>query len=430
MDLSDEPPPKKPRTQGTACIICDKRLDVEADRRNIVLQPKLEGLQTLLAASEKRKDSFYAKIFSIRDDILSGEIKIAFHRTCRASYTSEQNLKFVKTESPKPSSSAASEEAQGSRRLSRAETSTFDISRDCFVCDKVYKKGEKLTPITTGTGESTRQHMLRAAEQRHDHRMRARMLFYTELFASDAKYHRTCYTHYISERNIRAAANKAAKATQEVVHEMPQSTSDEALRLLCIEMSSTVFSRKKSVVFLSELQSRFTEILREKTGESDRSGFTSWRLKEKLKAHFGDRIIFIPQSGKSDLVCSKDVTIGDALKKVNELHMAISDQGEFEAFPVAEDSDSQVLHRAAGIIRKAIAGLSFQANEYAPSGEIEIGKCKAFVPDILLDFVGWCTSKHYFESALGCSEVGREFGDLLKMLAVCHNIIALSIKDS
>jgi len=106
--------------------------------------------------------------------------------------------------------------------------------------------------------------------------------------------------------------------------------------------------------------------------------------------------------------------------------MAISEQGEFEALSVAEDSDSQVLHRAAGIIRKAIAGLSFQANEYAPSGDIEIRKYKEFVPDALLDFVGWCTSKRFFESTFGCSEVGGESTDLLKMLAVCHNIIALS----
>ena len=207
--------------------------------------------------------------------------------------------------------------------------------------------------------------------------------------------------------------------------EMSHSASNESLQFLCDEMCNTVFSKKKAVVFLSELHSRFTEIVREKS-DSEQCRITSWRLKEKLKQHFKDQIVFVPQSGKSDLVCSKDVTIGDALKKVNELHMRVSEQGEFEAFSVEEESDSQILHRAAGIIRKAIAGLSFQANEYAPSGEIEIRKCKEFVPGALLDFVGWCTSQHFFESALGCSGVGEESRDLLKMLAVCHNIIALS----
>lgn len=425
MDLSEHPPLKKRRTQEDVCIICNNRLDVKADRRNIVLQPKRDGLQTLLNASEKRKDSVYDVIFPMREDILSGVTKIAFHKNCRASYTSLQNLNFVKNESPQSSTFAASVEAEGSRRLNRAATLTFDIKRDCFVCGKVYKRGQKLTPVSTGTGQSTRQHMLSAAEQRQDHQMRGRMLFFTELFANDAKYHRTCYTHYISQRNIKAAVNQATKATHDITDEISQSACNKALQLLCDEMCSTVFSKKKSVVFLSELHSRFTEILREKS-ESEQCRITSWRLKEKLKQNFEDQIVFIPQSGKSDLVCSKDVTIGDALKKVNKLHMGISEQGKFEALSVPEDSDSQVFSGAAGIIRKAIAGLSFQENEYAPSSEIEIRKCKEFVPDVLLDFVGWCTSKRFFESALGCSEIEVESRDLLKMLAVCHNIIALS----
>ena len=162
-------PPKKRRTQEDVCIICDNHLDVKAHRRNIVLQPQREGLQTLLNASEKRRDSVYDAIFPIGEDILSGETKIAFHKNCRASYTSLQNLNFVKNESPQPSTSTASEEAQGSRRLCRKETSAFDIKRDCFVCGKVYRRGHKLTPISTGTGESTRQHMLSATEQRQDH---------------------------------------------------------------------------------------------------------------------------------------------------------------------------------------------------------------------------------------------------------------------
>ena len=245
MDLSEQPPPKKRRTQDNLCILCKKRLNVGSDRRNVVLQPKREGLQTLLDASERRRDNVYDAIFPVREDILSGEIKIAFHKNCRASYTSQQNLNSVKNESPQPSTSTVSEEAPGSRRLSRAETSAFNIRRDCFVCGKVYKRGEKLTPITTGTGESTRQHMLSAAEERQDQDMRARMLFHTELFADDAKYHRKCYTHYISDRNIKAAVRKAAKATQEITDEMSHSASNETLQLLCDEMCNTVFSKKK-----------------------------------------------------------------------------------------------------------------------------------------------------------------------------------------
>ena len=211
------------------------------------------------------------------------------------------------------------------------------------MCDKPNKRGEKLTSLTTGTGETTRQHMLQAAEKRRDQGMLLRMLFYTDLFASEAKYHRSCYGHYISERNVKAAAEKAAKATSEkVVLEKSQTASDEALHLIYLEMNSTVLSKKKSVLLLSDLQSRFTEILRDKTGDSETSGLSSWKLKEKLRDHFGCKMVFIPQSGKSNLVCPKDVIVRDALKKVTELSMEISDQGEFEAIQNAQEDDTQV----------------------------------------------------------------------------------------
>ena len=67
MDLSEQPHPKKRRTQDNLCIICKKRLNVGSDRRNVVLQPKCEGLQTLFDASEQRRDNVYDAIFPIKE---------------------------------------------------------------------------------------------------------------------------------------------------------------------------------------------------------------------------------------------------------------------------------------------------------------------------------------------------------------------------
>ena len=50
--------------------------------------------------------------------------------------------------------------------------------------------------------------MLDAAIERNDHCMQIRMLAHTDLFAYDARYHRTCYAAYISEKNIKAAKAK------------------------------------------------------------------------------------------------------------------------------------------------------------------------------------------------------------------------------
>ena len=264
--------------------------------------------------------------------------------------------------------------------------------------------------------------MLNAAEARNDHQLRLRMLAYPDLFAYDSKYHRSCYGHFISERNVNAAKEKAETMKSQTVY-------DRCFNKLCSELEKTVFSKEKSVALLSELQSRFVELL-EQTGDRDidAQSYSSWKLKQKLKTKFGHDIVFISQCGKSDSVCCKSVTVGDALKKATELQIHIDEQGECELgdFEQPVDSDSVILHKAAGVIRNAVAGLSFQENEYLPSGHLEIEKCKSFVPKSLLDFVSWCTSQEHFDNASSVSErEGCADGNLLRVLAICHNIIGL-----
>ena len=97
----------------------------------------------------------------------------------------------------------------------------------------------------------------------------------------------------------------------------------------------------------------------------------------------------------------------------------------FETYQLRKTSQNMLGY--AGVIRNAVAGLSFQKNEYLPSGHLEIEKCKSFVPKSLLDFVFWCTSQEHFDNASSVSErEGCADGNLLRVLAICHNIIGLS----
>lgn len=159
----------------------------------VVKQPTPGGLNAIINACQLRKDYVYETLWPIRDDILNLNIKVAFHKSCRTKYTSKSNL---------PKSDCADHEQQCGAsvstqpsRLSRTETSGFDIQRDCFICGKTKNKGEKLTPLTTGTGQNTREKVLLAAEERQDQQIHMQMLCYPDLFAYDARYHRTCYSH-------------------------------------------------------------------------------------------------------------------------------------------------------------------------------------------------------------------------------------------
>ena len=95
----------------------------------------------------------------------------------------------------------------------------------------VFRKNarEKLTPISTNTGKSTRSKVIEAAEKRQDEVILLRMLCHPDLFAFDGKYYRSCYSHYISDRNVEASVDK--------MQEQPPSTNDKAFYKLAHEQT-------------------------------------------------------------------------------------------------------------------------------------------------------------------------------------------------
>lgn len=62
--------------------------------------------------------------------------------------------------------------------------------------------------IFIGTGKATYQKIISAARNRNDIDMISKLSGYEDLFAFDAKYHKSCYSQYISKRNINAHKNK------------------------------------------------------------------------------------------------------------------------------------------------------------------------------------------------------------------------------
>ena len=91
------------------------------------------------------------------------------------------------------------------------------------------------------------------------------MLAYPDLFA---KYHRSCYDHYISDRNIKATREKNEQQTQS------ENVYENILQQLYEEMEKNILCNNKSVVLLSELQNRFVQLLRN-TNSDDVEGYSS-----------------------------------------------------------------------------------------------------------------------------------------------------------
>ena len=414
MEEESSGPPRK-KSKSERCVICNKLLSEE----KAVLHPTEQGISTLLDAAEIRQDAIHERISKSRNGIMDGTVKIAFHKSCRASYTAKHNLQLAsrKKQSNPSTSTTEKENIDPLRRCLRAYTPEFCIRTQCFICGSSYKRHEKLTPISTGTGNSTREHVLKAAKQRSDEKIELRMMLYQDLLAYDAKYHRSCYASYISKRNIQAAEST-------VKREIERNPTKKGFELLCKEIENTMLSGEKKILLLTEMNARFVDILHS-VGVNDADSYRSWKLKEKLKSHFGDRIIFISRAGKSDLVCSKELSLGDVITRLNNLNLKSAEEGtdfEFSSNDDNDESDLLTLHKAAGIIRKNIANVSFCSDFYPTTGDLCLEKCVEFVPPILVDFISWCTSEEAFGNATCSTDVCPS----VKTLAVCHSIIGLS----
>jgi len=425
MAYCNEPTTKKQkRTYVDKCVICCKALD---DSCPYVKCPTSGGMTGIIQAADIRQDEVYARLSEIKDDILNGSVTVRYHTKCRAWYTSASNLNCVQKQPSSRTSVVDIDDPPGDSgpvRLRRSDTSSFNIRTDCFLCGSANTRKEKLTCVSTGTGSSTGERIIKAALDRKDDEIHMRMLSHPDLFAYDAKYRRSCYSRCVSDRNIKADQSKAEAQTS-------LSDVDKAVLRLGDEIEKTALSKAKDrmLVTLSSLHAQFIELFNEGRPPEDKVGprdYPSWKLKHKLQKLFGDRLLFIAQPGLSELVCSAEVTVGDALKRISALHVQINDLGECEytSSDLAEhpDCDSVILHRAAGILRNAMSGITFQSTHYSPSSNLNTDHCKAFVPQTVYDFVAWCTSKDEFDKA--AHSVPGECD--LRVLGICHSIIGLS----
>lgn len=276
MDI-EAPALKRRKIDTDHCIICFKAFSNK--KEGVVQNPTHDGLNAILKASQVRHDDVYEVLWPLQQEILSFNLKVAFHKSYRAKYTSKSN--FPKSHTTESDHQPCTSEATAPTRISRHETAGFDIRNDCFICGKPNTARDRLTPVSTGTGQSTREKVLAAADKRQDKKIHMRMLAVPDLFAYDAKYHRLCYSHYISERNIAAASHKAGETTTCTLH-------DEAFEELQHHLEQTVFSRHKTVTTLTCLKAQFVGYLVE-LGATNAEQYTAWKLKERLTKHYGDQ---------------------------------------------------------------------------------------------------------------------------------------------
>jgi len=215
--------------------------------------------------------------------------------------------------------------------------------------------------------------------------------FHTQISKYDAKYHRSCLAHYISERNIAAARRRKESEKQTNIY-------DKAFSKLTEDIDKTVLSEDMKVMTRNSLTDSYDDILKTVSEEEDETRvqqkkYRSWKLKERLIQHYKDRLVFVARAGKSDLVCSESMPIGYAMREAAQLTEKTEDCETTLPQTSQSLSETQILHRAADILRKSMEQVEHDRQSYVSSDRLSRLQCK-YVPNILYDFVNWCVDSH------------------------------------
>lgn len=153
------------KKKSTKCVICNKLLS----EKKAIKDPTQQSIRALLDAAQLRQDDVYEKLSHNHDNVLNGTIRIAYHKSCRSSYTANHNVQLAarkRKPEASPSTSRDPDPDTHNKRYLRGDTSDFNIRIQCFICGNSYKRNEKLTQMSTGTGNSTREHVFKPARQK------------------------------------------------------------------------------------------------------------------------------------------------------------------------------------------------------------------------------------------------------------------------
>ncbi len=112
-------------------------------------------------------------------------------------------------------------------------------------------------------------------------------------------------------------------------------------------------------------------------------------------------ISLISQRGKSDFVCSDDMTVGLALQKATDLQKALERDEHLETFtPNVDDPEELTVHKAMGILHNRLLLMNtIDAKEYYSAGDMTAESLVHFVDPLLYKSIVWLTDHNLFLQA-------------------------------
>ncbi|CAC5420190.1 unnamed protein product [Mytilus coruscus] len=157
------------------------------------------------------------------------------------------------------------------------------------------------------------------------------------------------------------------------------------------------------------------------------TSFTTRKLQRYLGNHYGDSVVIQSQQGqgKSNIIKSSNITLGDAIKAASNLKAELKWSNEKRTSRMYnEQTDDQLLYSVASIIRRDIDKVRFFKEHYPTSTEVSFENSLQLMPDSLVKLLSWITDEKVFSTCTVPSNVKTE--RVRKSLALTECIVATS----
>ena len=337
------------------CVICQEHT---GKLNNI----QKESWEKLKVASEARQDKAGLLLQEdIHNDFWLEERKPLWHAQCRNWYILQKSYTLAK----KKRLGSVSDNAQMAEpgpsvsRTTRSSTDTYQPKSNCIICNKRWQKGkEPSRKITTKNSQETIKDFAKKLNRRdillriigHGH----------DMVANDACYHAPCMNAFKATR-IPTQVSKGKKHFEEGFHQLTE------------ELEISLF-KEMNCYMITTLRNKYRNILCD-LGVTSPDSYKSFKLKSKLRNHFGNRVAILDQSGQaSGFICAASTPLGDALAKLKQL--------EQQSYL---DPKQETIYRAAKILRED-AKLCRKERLASDSTDVSLESAALIVPDSFYNF--------------------------------------------
>ena len=239
-----------------------------------------------------------------------------YHRDCYQRFTANPKRLQFREEHTEPSYG---------KRIKRRESDGSDkilFTQDCIFCNKYDRKKIKVRESWTTKALSSFEYgggvtIVREAERKKDEKLLNRICGF-ELFACEAKYHKSCRTQYLQKPEKWRSKSDESAMLQNKLEEAHTKT----FKHVCEILEDEVIDRKEAVK-LSNLRKEYAKI--PETTEFANPDYRGEKLKTRIgkSEQFKEKLSFCPLGDDtrfySYIIFNRNIDIGDAIEESYKL---------------------------------------------------------------------------------------------------------------